>query len=47
MQSKRLGKSAIVVEMSLSGLGHGDYLLELSAGAGTVVERRLLAIRIK
>jgi VWFA-related protein len=38
---------AVVVEMSLSGLGRGDYLIELTAGAGTVVEKRLLAIRIK
>lgn len=38
---------AVVVEMSLSGLGHGDYLVELTAGAGASVERHLLAIRIK
>lgn len=38
---------AAVVEMSLSGLGRGDFLIELTAGAGGVVERRLLAIRIK
>jgi hypothetical protein len=38
---------AVVVEMSLSGLGRGDYLIELTAGAGTVVEKRLLAIRVK
>jgi VWFA-related protein len=36
-----------VVEMSLSGLGHGDFLIELTAGAGSVVERRLLAFRLK
>ena len=36
-----------VVEMSLSGLGHGDFLIELTAGAGSVVERRLLALRVK
>lgn len=38
---------AAVVELSLSGLGRGDFLIELTAGAGGVVERRLLAIRIK
>jgi len=38
---------AVVVEMSLSGLGRGDYLIELTAGAGGVTEKRLLAIRIK
>jgi VWFA-related protein len=38
---------AVVVEMSLSGLGRGDYLIELTAGAGGVVEKHLLAIRIK
>lgn len=38
---------AVVVEMSLSGLGRGDYLIELTAGAGGVTEKRLVAIRIK
>jgi VWFA-related protein len=38
---------AVVVEMSLSGLGRGDYLIELTAGASGVVEKHLLAIRIK
>lgn len=38
---------AVVVEMSLSGLPRGDYLIELTAGAGSVTERRLVAIRIK
>jgi hypothetical protein len=38
---------AVVVEMALSGLGRGDYLIELTAGAGGVVEKHLLAIRIK
>ena len=37
----------LVMEMSLSGLGHGDYLFELTAGAAGVTEKRLLAIRIK
>ena len=38
---------AVVVEMSLSGLGRGDYLIELTAGAAGVTEKRLLAVRIK
>jgi VWFA-related protein len=38
---------AVVVEMSLSGLGHGDYLIELTAGAGTATEKHLIALRIK
>jgi VWFA-related protein len=37
----------VVVEMSLSGLGHGDYLVELTAGAGGVTDKRLLAVRVK
>jgi hypothetical protein len=45
--SEDAAKNAIVVEMSLSGLGHGDYLLELTAGAGATTERRLLAVRIR
>jgi VWFA-related protein len=40
-------KKTLVVEMSLSGLPRGDYLIELTAGAGVTVERRLLAMRIK
>ena len=40
-------RKQIVLDMSLSGLGRGDYLLELSAGAGAATERSLLAIRIK
>jgi VWFA-related protein len=38
---------AVIVEMSLAGLGRGDYLLELTASAGTVTERKLLAVRVK
>jgi VWFA-related protein len=40
-------KRALVVEMSLSGLPRGDYLIELTAGAGAVTERKLLALRIR
>jgi hypothetical protein len=35
------------MEMSLSGLPRGDYLIELTAGSGATIEHRLLAIRIK
>ena len=38
---------AVIVEMSVSGLGRGDYLIELTAGAGAVKETRLVAVRIK
>jgi hypothetical protein len=41
------GKRVLVVEMSLSGLVRGDYVVELTAGSGSAVDRRLLAIRIK
>ena len=37
----------LVLEMSLSGLPRGDYLIELTAGSGATIEHRLLAIRIK
>jgi len=37
----------LVVDISLSGLPHGDYLFELTAGAGATIEKRLLAIRIR
>jgi VWFA-related protein len=37
----------IVLDMSLSGLPHGDYLFELTAGSGGTIEKHLLAIRVK
>jgi VWFA-related protein len=40
-------KKQLVLDMSLSGLGRGDYLIELTAGAGSLTERGLLAIRIR
>jgi VWFA-related protein len=40
-------KKQLVLEMSLSGIGRGDYLIELTAGAGSTTERLLLAIRIR
>jgi VWFA-related protein len=45
--SEDVAKSVLVVDMSLSGLGRGDYLIELTAGAGAVTEKRLIAIRIR
>jgi hypothetical protein len=40
-------KKQLVLDMSLSGIGRGDYLIELTAGAGPSTERLLLAMRIK
>jgi hypothetical protein len=40
-------KRALVMEMALSGLPRGDYLIELTAGSGATIEHRLLAVRIK
>ena len=37
----------LVGEITLAPLGRGDYLIELTAGAGAVSETRLLAIRVK
>lgn len=42
-----LDRKQLVLDMSLSGLGRGDYLIELTAGAAGVTERGLLAIRIR
>ena len=39
--------SNLVVEMSLSGIGRGDYVIEVTGGAAAAVDRRLLAIRLK
>jgi hypothetical protein len=38
---------AAIVEMSLSGLGQGDYLIEFTAAAAPVTESHLIAIRIR
>ena len=40
-------RSVLIVDMSLSGLPHADYLIELTAGAGGVTDSKLLAIRIR
>jgi VWFA-related protein len=45
--SEDSAKHTLVMEMSLSGLARGDYLIELTAGSGATIEHRLLAIRIK
>ena len=45
--SEDAARHALVLEMSLSGIGQGDYLIELTAASGGTQEQRLLAIRIK
>jgi hypothetical protein len=40
-------KKVVKLDISLSGLPRGDYLFELTVGAGATTERHLLAIRIK
>jgi VWFA-related protein len=40
-------KRTLVVEMSLSGLPRGDYLVEVTVGAAGKTEQRLLAIRVR
>jgi hypothetical protein len=45
--SEDSAKAALVLDMSLSGLPRGDYLIELTGGSGATIERRLLAIRIR
>ena len=45
--SEDAASKCLVVDMSLSGLGRGDYVIELTAAAGQVTDRGLLAIRIK
>jgi VWFA-related protein len=41
------GGRHIVAEMSFTALGRGDYVIELTAIAGSVTERKLLAVRVK
>jgi hypothetical protein len=36
----------VAVDLNLAPLAEGDYLIELAAGAGGQVERRLLAFRV-
>ena len=45
--SEDQARKSLTVDMSLSGLPHGDYLFDLTAGSGGATEDRLLAIRIK
>ncbi|HEX4567867.1 MAG TPA: VWA domain-containing protein [Vicinamibacterales bacterium] len=40
-------RKIVALDVSLSGLPRGDYLFELTVGAGAVTERHLLAIRIR
>ena len=41
------GGRHIVAEMSFTALGRGDYVIELTATAGSVTERKLLAVRVR
>ena len=41
------GGRHLVANLSFTALGHGDYVVELSATAGAVTERKLLAFRLK
>jgi VWFA-related protein len=45
--SEDLAKRIVALDISLSGLPRGDYLFELTVGAGPTTERHLLAIRIR
>jgi hypothetical protein len=36
----------VAVDLSLAPLAEGDYLIELTAGAGGETERRLVAFRM-
>jgi hypothetical protein len=45
--SEDAARRMLVLEMSLSGIARGDYLIELTAASGATVEQRLLAIRIR
>ena len=38
---------AIAVELPLGGFARGEYAIELSAGSSDIVERRLLAFRVR
>jgi VWFA-related protein len=38
--------TALALDLNLAPLGPGDYVIDVTAGAGTEVERRLLAIRV-
>ena len=44
--SETPGAGLLVVQLNLAPLTAGDYLVELTAGAGDAEERRLLAIRV-
>jgi hypothetical protein len=38
--------TALAVDLNLAPLGPGDYVIDVTAGAGPEVERRLIAIRV-
>jgi hypothetical protein len=45
--SEEPGRNNLVLEMPLAPLSRADYLIELTAGSGGTMERRLLAIRMR
>jgi VWFA-related protein len=45
--SEDAARNRLVLDMPLSALSRADYLIELTAGSGATMERRLLAIRMR
>jgi VWFA-related protein len=45
--SEDAARNCLVLDMPLSALSRADYLIELTAGSGATMERRLLAIRMR
>ena len=41
------GRRRLEANITLAPLGRGDYVLELTVGAGTITERKLLAFRVR
>ena len=41
------GGGHVVAEMAFTALGRADYVIELTANAGSVTERKLLAVRVR
>ena len=47
VEQEHAGGRHVIAEMSFTALGRGDYVIELTATAGSVTERKLLAVRVK
>jgi VWFA-related protein len=45
--SEDSARKLLIVDVSLSGLPHGDYLFDLTVGSGGTTEEHLLAVRMK